>query len=237
MITSRFQTLARGARDARAWRPAHARLLLQQVLDRRRNEREGYGDADHLSAAAAWLERAQDATGNGGVAGRYRLGSGWTPAYPETTGYIVPTFLSLAADAGGERFHGRAAKAIEFLLPLQLPSGAFPGGELGQNPEPSFFNTGQILAGLVAWHRATRDRRSSDAACRAGDWLVSFQEPDGAFRRHLYHDIVTTYGSHASCWLAELGRHVGDTRYLDVARRHVDWVLTHQDGGTGCEPA
>jgi folate-dependent phosphoribosylglycinamide formyltransferase PurN len=233
MFTTTVASLIRSARDTRVWRPAHAKLLLDQEIDRGRNERAAYGDAEHLRAAAVWLERAQDATGNGGVAGRYRLRSGWTAAYPETTGYIVSTFLALANEAGGARFHGRAARAIDFLLSLQLPSGAFPGGELGDNSEASFFNTGQILNGLVAWHGATGDPRSVEAACRAGDWLIGCQEQDGSFRRHLYHDIVTTYGAHASCWLAELGRHVGDRRYLDAARRHVDWVLTHVDRETG----
>jgi folate-dependent phosphoribosylglycinamide formyltransferase PurN len=98
--------------------------------------------------------------------------------------------------------------------------------------EPSFFNTAQILSGLVAWHREMRDERCLDAARRAGDWLLSLQDGDGAFRRHLYHGIVTTYGAHASCWLAELGQHLGDARYLDAARRHVEWVLSHQDAAT-----
>lgn len=228
-----FPWLLRQARDAGAWRPSHARLLAGQVVNRARNERAGCTDADHLRAAAQWLERAQDATGNGGVAGRYRLGSGWTAAYPETTGYIIQTFLALASEPGGERFRTRAADAVNFLLPLQFPSGAFPGGEVRNGAEPSFFNTGQIVAGLTAWHRATGEGRSEDAARKAADWLISFQEPDGAFRQHLYHGIVTTYGAHASCWIAELGQHLGEPRYLDAARRHVDWVLTHRDPETG----
>ena len=234
MARSTFPTLVRYARDAGVWRASHARLLLEQVVSRGRNRRAGYTDADHLRAAAEWLERAQDATGNGGVAGRYRLHSGWTSAYPETTGYIVPTFLALADEPGGGRFRDRARRAVEFLLSLQLPNGAFPGGEIASGTqEASFFNTGQILTGLVAWHRATGEVRAIDAARRAAEWLVALQDPDGAFRRHLYHGIVTTYGAHASCWIAELGLHIGEARYLDAARKHVDWVLTHQDADTG----
>lgn len=234
MARSTLSSWARQARDAAVWRPSHAGLLRDQVAGRTRNERRGYTDADHLQAAVAWLERAQDATGTGGVAGRYRLRSGWTSAYPETTGYIVPTFLALAREAGRDRFRERARRAIEFLLALQLPNGAFPGGEVANGTrEPSFFNTGQILTGLTAWHRETGDPRAARAARQAADWLLSFQEPDGSFRRHLYHDIVTTYGAHASCWIAEVGLHAGEARYLDAARRHVDWVLTHQDPETG----
>src|SRR5687768_1764558 len=126
MSGSSVGSALRQLRDAAAWRPSRAQLLLDQVVDRGRNQRTGYGDVDHLHAAATWLERAQDATGNGGVAGRYRLRSGWTSAYPETTGYIIPTFLALARRTGNERFRERAKQAVDFLLPLQLGTGAFP---------------------------------------------------------------------------------------------------------------
>jgi folate-dependent phosphoribosylglycinamide formyltransferase PurN len=226
--------LFRQARDAGVWRPSHVRLLIDQVAGRARNEHAGYSDGDHLEAAVEWLGRAQDATGNGGIAGRYRLKSGWTSAYPETTGYIIPTFLALAESPGCERFRDRASRCVEFLLPLQLPNGAFPSGEIREGAAaPSFFNTAQILGGLTAWHRATGDERSLNAARKAADWLLTLQDADGAFRRHLYHDIVTTYSAHASCWIAELGQHTGNTRYLNATRRHVDWVLSHQDAETG----
>jgi squalene cyclase len=37
---------------------------------------------------------------------------------------------------------------------------------------------------LLAWHRATGDAQSLDAARRAADWLVSIQEPDGSWTRY-----------------------------------------------------
>jgi folate-dependent phosphoribosylglycinamide formyltransferase PurN len=228
------RSVLRSVRDSGAWRPSHAKLLLDQVVDRDRDAGAGWGDANRLWAAAEWLERAQDATGNGGVAGRYRLKSGWTAAYPETTGYIIPTFLALADERGRAHFRDRAARSVEFLLRQQLPGGAFPGGELRDAVrDPSFFNTAQIVSGLVAWHRVTGDQRSLDAACQAADWLLTLQDGDGAFRRHLYFNVVTTYGLHASCWLAELGAYTGDRRYLEAAHRHLSWALTYRDKTTG----
>ena len=43
-----------------------------------------------------WLCRAQDhsASADGGVARDYSLIHGWATSYPETTGYIIPTFLA-----------------------------------------------------------------------------------------------------------------------------------------------
>jgi folate-dependent phosphoribosylglycinamide formyltransferase PurN len=226
--------LARTLRDGQPQRRGHAGFLLRQLYDRERNSRRDLGDRDHLRAAASWLELAQEVTGDGGVCGRYRLRGGWTSSYPETTGYIIPTFLSLADELGEERFRDRARRCLEFLLPLQLASGAFPGMEVAKNRTvPSPFNTAQILHGLVAWHRATGEERALGAARRAGDWLLELQDLDGAFRRHCYFDVATTYFAHASCWLAELGRHCGDESYLQAAGRHLDWVLGHQDAKTG----
>ena len=230
-----MRRLYRIARDARIWRPSNASLLYSNLAFRARNEANGLRDGDHLAAAAQWLATAQDATRDGGVAGRYRLDTGWTSSYPETTGYIIPTFLTLESEAGFDGFRGRAGQCVEFLLGVQLPSGAFPGLEIAENREqPSIFNTAQILNGLTAWHRATGDEKVLTAARRAADWLVSSQDHDGAWRVHLYGGERTyTYMAHAACWLAELGEHLADARYLESARRHLEWVLGHVDPVTG----
>lgn len=208
--------------------------MCSQWYNRNRNVRHGLSDADHLIGAAQWIVRAQDATGDGGVAGRYLLRSGWTSSYPETTGYLVPTFLALAARLADSSYQERAARCIEFLRPLQLASGAFPGREVRENrTEPSPFNTAQILCGLHAWYHVTKNVEVLGAARRAADWLVSVQDPDGAFRRHAYLGVASTYTAHASCWLAEFGRDIVEPRYELAAARHLDWVLGHQDAQSG----
>jgi hypothetical protein len=233
-VSGSLRWLAGRALDARIWRPSNAELLWRHLIYRNRNLDTGFADGDHLMAAARWLERAQDRTGDGGVAGRYLLGEGWTSSYPETTGYIIPTFIALARELDAGRFLERAQQAVAFLLPLQLATGGFSGGEVRQGAtQPSMFNTAQILGGLLAWHSMSRDDRVLDAACRAGDWLVSIQSSDGAWRKYTYNDVTVTYSSHASCWLAALGRHTGGSSYLDAAGKHFDWVLSHQDAETG----
>ena len=231
---ARTKRLARILQYGRPYRRGHAPLLLHQVLDRDRNARAGYDDRAHLLAAAEWLARAQDVTGDGGVCGRYSLHRGWTSSYPETTGYILPTFLRLADTLDAPAYRERARQCLDFLLPLQLDSGAFPGMEIAMNrTQPSPFNTAQIVHGLVAWHRASGDARALDAARRAGDWLLAIQDDDGAFRRHFYMGVTTTYSAHASCWLAELGDAAGEPRYRAAAERHLDWLLAQRDEHTG----
>ena len=219
--------------DARIWERGRLGLLWSQVSHRDRNRDRGYTDRDHLLAAADWLCRAQDAMSDGGVCGRYHLRSGWTSSYPETTGYIIPTLLALEEHFGDPSFRDRAERCVRFLLQLQLQEGAFPGAEVHENrTRPSPFNTAQILGGLMAWHRVTGDDTALVAARRAADWLVEVQDPDGAFRRHFYLGLATTYSAHASCWLAEFGSYLDHEPYRAAAMRHLDWVLGHRDRET-----
>lgn len=232
---SRVRRIGDAVLTARAWRPATLAALSGGVVHRARNEELGLTDREHLEAAAGWLARAQDAQRDGGVSGRYHLGRGWSSSYPETTGYIVPTMLALESDARCAGFRVRARRCIEFLLGVQLECGGFPGMEIAQNRDtPSIFNSAQILNGLTAWHRATGDATVLQAATRAADWLTAEQDPDGAWRRHLYGSGRTyTYMAHAGCWVAEFGAHTGERCYLDAARRHLEWVLSHVDAATG----
>ena len=233
-MTGSLRSLLRILRATAPTRSGHASYLFQQLIGRRRNKRPGPTDRLHLLAAAEWLEHAQDAIGDGGVSGRYRLDTGWTSAYPETTGYIIPTFLRLARELDLPRFRDRAARCVDFLLKLQMPDGSFPALEMAVNlTEPSPFNSAQIIHGLIAWHSETGEDRAMEAAQKAADWILSVQDDDGAFRRHFYLGVATTYSAHLSCWVAELGQHTKAPGYLRSAERHLDWVLSHLDKGTG----
>jgi Formyl transferase/Prenyltransferase and squalene oxidase repeat len=226
--------VARVVLDTGAWKQGHLDLLVRQFTDRNRNAWLGRSDDEHMAAAAAWVARAQDATPDGGIVGRYDLRRGWTSSYPETSGYLIPTLLRLSEQGGAASWLQRAKRCVHFLLALQLPDGAFPGGEVHENTSrSSVFNTAQIVNGLVAWHAFSADEPTLTALRRAGDWLCNVQDPDGAWRQHVYLGLPTTYTTHASCWLAELGRHLGETRYVEAAVRHMDWALQHVDQGTG----
>lgn len=225
---------ARNLLDCRPWVAGHSTYLLHQVSGRGPLDEAGTQDEAAMRAAANWLAAAQDSQADGGFSGRYKLASGWSSSYPETTGYIIPTLLRLADHWKEPGWRDRAARAIDFLLALQLPDGAFPGGEVLENrTKPSPFNSAQILHGLTHWALSTGDPRARTAAERCAAWLISMQDADGAFRRHFYLDVAATYSAHLSCWLAEYGAHFGDRSALSCAQRHLDWVLAHQDADTG----
>ncbi len=229
MNVVKLKALVRGCQSGAYLRPANFRLAVAQLTDVQRNLRL-HTDREHLIAAAGWLKRAQDATPDGGIVGRYQLSTGWSSSYPETTGYLVPTLLKLADELGDDDFFRRAQRAIDFLLALQLPSGAFPGAEIAENTtNPSPFNTGQIMHGLQAWAKRTGDQNCRTALQRAGSWLCEIQDPSGAWQKYFYQDVATTYSAHLTCWLAEAGEFLGDARMLEASRRHLAWVMQRYD--------
>ncbi len=221
-------------RTLRPWVSGHTDFLLSQFSHSERNIDRDYTDDDHLLAAVRWLETAQDVTPDDGVVGRYSLEVGWTSSYPETTGYIVPTFVKLAEHLGEPQMMERAKKAIDFLIGLQLDSGAFPGGEVHQNTDnPSPFNSAQIIHGLTEWHQATGCQHALASAHRAAEWLLTVQDEDGGFRKHFYLNTPATYSAHLSCWLAQLGQHTNNSKYLYAVDKHMDWVMIQYDSSTG----
>ncbi len=224
-----MKRLIRRCQSGAYLRPSNFKLAFGQVVDVERNLR-AHTDRDHLLAAADWLKRAQDATNDGGFVGRYNLRTGWSSSYPETTGYIIPTLLRLADTLGDDDYFKRAERAVEFLLSVQLPNGAFPGAEIAENrTNPSPFNTGQIMHGLQAWTKRTGDERCRTALFRAGRWLCEIQDPSGAWLKFFYQELATDYSAHLTCWLAEAGEFLGDESMLQASSKHLAWVLQHYD--------
>src|SRR5690349_11059013 len=193
---------------------------------------------EHLDAAMQWLCRAQDATDSSGVARSYSLRfmrahqrRGWLAAYPETTGYIIPTFFDYAALAGNAEYRDRAIRMADWEIAVQLDSGAVQGGVIGFPPTPAIFNTGQVLFG---WSRAfveTGEERFRKAAVRAADFLVDAQDADGAWRRHgsrYARAGVNVYDARTAWGLLEAFEVCGDARYREAAARNLEFVLTRQ---------
>lgn len=184
-----------------------------------------------LRAAAEWLVRAQDATGSGGVSAHYDAAKRkWAGAYPETTGYIIPTFFRYADFSGQREYHERAVRMAAWETDIQLPEGGVRAGTLdAEKVVPTIFNTGQVLFGWLAAWRRTQDARFRDSLGRAADWLVAAQEPDGAWRRFpspFAAHALNTYNTRVAFGLAKAGRDLGEPSYLDAASRNVQWALT-----------
>lgn len=188
-------------------------------------------DLEHLQATMSWLSAAQDATVDQGVSAFYdvRVGS-WGPSYPETTGYIIPTFLDYAAQYESEIYRDRALRMADWLLPLQLESGAFPIGPLWPDWDriPIVFDTGQIIQGLVRAYTETSCQDYIESAHRAGNWLVDIQDEDGCWRKFTSQGFVHTYNVRAAWALLQLSQATQDGRQKAGAIRNLTWALTQQ---------
>ncbi len=182
----------------------------------------------HLLAALDWLCRAQDATGCGGVSYAYGLKRGWHPPYPETTGYLIPTFYAAADHLGEPLYADRAGRMAEWLLGLQMPSGAYSGGTVDDPPRPEVFNTGMILFGLIEAFRRTGQEAYREEAARAGAWLVEVQDTDGAWRRHSFGDIPHTYHTRVAWALLDLHGVAPEKAYREAAVRNLRWASGQQ---------
>ena len=153
-------------------------------------------------AALAWLQRSIAATGNQGSAHSFALHRGWAKAYPETTGYLIETLFDYAELLQRPDLRQTALDCTNWLLSIQLGSGAFPALTAG-NAMPSIFNTGQILFGLTRTAEELPTGNAQHAACmraisRAVQWMLDQQEPDGAWRQWAYvPGFVPTYYTRA----------------------------------------
>jgi hypothetical protein len=213
------------------WRPRHMRLVFQDISGGSKQENH-YNDETHLGAALDWLCVAQDILDErldaGGVSAGWSFDEGWLPGYPETTGYIVETFIEAAQVLRRPDLIARAHRMIDWLLALQHADGAFPGhyGEPGS--KPIIFNTGQIMHGLLSGLLDLNRAECAEAVVRAASWLIEQQDEDGCWRRSQHNDIPHTYDTRASWALLRCGLVTQEKSFVDTARRQLEWALTQQ---------
>jgi uncharacterized protein YyaL (SSP411 family) len=214
----------------RPWQARHARLIVSDLIRRASQSRQGH--EVHLRGAIDWLCRAQDIRNGkpdaGGVSAGWSFEDGWLPSYPETTGYIIETFLAAAAVLEQPELIERARRMIDWELSIQLPDGAFPGhfGEVGS--QPVIFNTGQIMHGMVAGYTQLGRDDCLEAAVRAGHWLEQQQDDDGCWRRFEHNKIPHVYNTRGTWALLATGLLSGDAGLVDSAQRNLEWALTQQ---------
>jgi hypothetical protein len=184
-------------------------------------------DEKHLKAAMRWLCDAQDSCGGEGVSALYDLKTGWGVPYPETSGYIVATYLAYADFAQDATFIERAIRIGDWEIAIQHPN----GGVLS-NPTVEYtrvFNTGQVILGWCCLYEMTNNIKYLSASLRAGDYLKSKQETDGTWRYDTYCG-PRTYHARIDWALLRLAQLSGEQRFADCAHKNLKWVLSQQKG-------
>ena len=212
------------------WRARHVQLILRDA--RSKSPRGPSEPLEHLRGVIDWLCRAQDARNGksdaGGVSAGWGFEHGWLPSYPETSGYIVETFIAAASTLDRPDLLARANRIIDWELSIQHRDGAFPGhfGEPGSRPV--IFNTGQIMHGMLAGFLQLGRGECLEAAVQAGHWMVRQQDADGCWRRFEHNATPHTYNTRATWALLATALVSGDTDLEAAAIRNLDWALTRQ---------
>lgn len=205
--------------------------LALAMRDRLPLRKHAVGQREVLDALMGWLAHAQDVSGCDGVSAYYDLQKDrWAAAYPETTGYIIPTMFDYADFSGNNEFRERALRMADWETAIQLSDGAVQAGTLGAvDRVPTVFNTGQVLFGWARAYRETQRSRYAKSLRRAADWLVSCQDEDGAWRKFpspYSCGGVNAYNTRTAFGLVEAAQGLGDARYTEAARRNIEWVLS-----------
>lgn len=180
----------------------------------------------HLEATAAWLLRSID-HGKGGSCA-YWSPLGWSRPYPETSGYLIPTLISLTEAIDGFDGERRALDLGQWVLDIQDPGGWWLGGVHPPKGEAkaSVFNTAQILHGMVALHDLTSEERWLDAGVRAGRWLASGLDESGLWSHTDYRAPGTpSYYTFAAWPMLEVAQRASDSEIRTAATAVLDAIL------------
>ena len=197
---------------------------LPTLLAYAKSDRTQGGRDIALRAACDWLLHAQEPAG--GYRHSYHLLYGWQPAYPETTGYIIPSLLNAAAVLKDDRLILSAKKALQWLQSIQQPEGFFAD----LNGRAQVFDTGQILIGLnyIAEHCPDWPP-VTDSQISAARWLLSVQEADGSFIRAAYNNRPHTYYSRVGAAMIKSGVLLKDDALYQAGLSNINWVLSQQN--------
>ncbi len=188
-------------------------------------------DELHLQKTIDWLVEAVN-NGKGGVSSHYSLVHGkWLYPFPETTGYIIPTFFDYSKFIKNKNYYNIAIKLADWLCDVQLDNGGCMQGMYNEKKgktKPIIFNTGQNIFGFLRAYEETNDKKYLDSAVKAGNFLIKSTDDSGLWNQHLHRNLKHTINSRTAWALLLLNSFVSDESYVRVAKANLDWVLKQQ---------
>jgi hypothetical protein len=149
---------------------------------------------------------------------------GWRPAYPETSGYIIPTLDQVYRRFNRPELRTSIAAASRWLQSIQQSDGSF----CDLHNRAQVFDTGQILIGFNYLADYAPELIDRDALARAAQWLCTVQAPDGSFVKHAYNSIPHSYYARVGAALVAAGRILSDDRLREAGLRNLRWTLAQQ---------
>ena len=164
-----------------------------------------------VDKAIAWLKSHELPDGGIRVHHRHRC------AYPEVTGYLIPTLLAWGEDALADR-------CGKWLARIQMLDGSFPDPDHGI---PHIFDTGQALRGLLAL--APEHPQLLPNMIAAGDYLLSQVDNGNGFSVQCEpHGISETIQLYVLPPLRELSNQTGCEKYAEAADACFQSYIKHE---------
>jgi len=205
--------------------------VTKALLRRRASWLEGAAALDGaVDAALDWIERAAAVVDGRGISKGYDLlRQRWAPAYPETTGYSIPTLLNAERVRHRPEIGLLARCVAHYLLQGATADGAVRHWQAGPAGRPVVFDTGQAIFGWLAAFDATSEQRYLQAAAQAGEWLCSIQDKSGAWLQFQHLDVVKVIDTRVAWVLLELNRRSPDESYVKAAIGILQWAQKQQD--------
>lgn len=187
---------------------------------------------ESLDRCISWLMVSTEKMKDDGM-GSFSLAGGWSASYPETTGYIIPTLLEYSRLSEREDCRDAALRSAHWLVSIQRKSGGWQGGRVNEQKPEIVFNTGQILRGLLAAYRETKNEVYMSSLIRGADWLCDIQHPDGYWKDYALMNAARVYDSFVSYPLLMVWKETGDEKYRDHAVRNLEWIVRHKQKSNG----
>ena len=200
------------------------RILFEDLFDIKRKVRS---NKFHLDSTMKWLTSAQDSSETGGIPRAWNVKNKWLDPYPETTGYIIPTFINYYKLTKNHEFLERAIRMGKWESCLQLKDGAIPDKTLNSK-RPLVFDTAQVIQGFNSLYKVTGEDVWLENSKKAADWIISNQNKDGSWRRYSNNNEPHSYYTRVAWPLMELADLNGSDRYFSAAEKNVKWVLSMQ---------
>lgn len=141
------------------------------------------------SLALTWLKSSLLVNESQGSSAYYHLLKGWSPAYPETTGYLIPTLLDYDPIFPELQLQTLAQNCVKWLLSIQLENGTLKGGL--QNSSPIVFDMAQILLGLTNMYQNFPSNQLKQAILTLYKALTSSMNEDGTWNKWNYTEAFT----------------------------------------------
>jgi hypothetical protein len=153
----------------------------------------------------------------------------WSLPYPETTGYIIPTFFEISDWNSKYNYLVQPAiKMADWIMSLQSMDGGLPGGVVVKKDDEklSNFNTAQMILGLVDAGKHTKNSNYNNSALIAAKWLMNNQEDDGSWSKfHYVRDYFPSYYTRVAWPMLLVAKEFQDREIEVSAFKTLDLIL------------